>query len=122
MKLEKHDQALKDLDKAIEFNERYPQAFHKRGEVNLKLNEFDNAIRDFQSAQELDPGKFNMKEKIQETKIAAKRAKKKDYYKILGVQQSATEDEIKKSYRKLALKWHPDHAHDPKAKVSFIQI
>src|SRR6185312_5346866 len=38
----------------------------------------------------------------------------KDYYKILGVDRSATEDAIKKAFRKLALKWHPDRNPDNK--------
>jgi len=49
-------------------------------------------------------------------------ATQRDYYEILGVPRNATDEELKKAYRKLAFKYHPDHNHDDGAEGRFKEI
>ena len=49
-------------------------------------------------------------------------AEKRDYYEVLGVGKNATDDEIKKAFRKLAVKYHPDRCKDADAADKFAEI
>ena len=47
---------------------------------------------------------------------------KRDYYEVLGIDRNATEEEIRKAFRKLAFKYHPDHNHDDKSGEKFKEV
>ncbi|MEW3594439.1 DnaJ domain-containing protein, partial [Enterococcus entomosocium] len=49
-------------------------------------------------------------------------ADKRDYYEVLGLQKGASDDEIKKAYRKLSKQYHPDINKEPDAEAKFKEI
>ena len=117
--------ALKEYVKAEEEcrkhvdNQESVEGLHLLGEVQLSAEKYTDALRSYQRALEIAPDdqKQQCKRKVDEAQVALKQSKEKNYYKILSVPRTAKLKEIKKSYRELALKWHPDKNTDDKEKA-----
>merc|ERR1712038_888705 len=95
------------------------------GDAQLGGELYQEAVNTFKEAVDFEPNdkKQEAMQKLQKAEIALKQSKEKNYYKILGISRTADKKAIKKAYRDLALKWHPDKADDKeKAEKMFQDI
>lgn len=101
-------------------------ALKDRAEALLQDDQYQEAIKDFESAKEHSENDRQIKEGLERAHRLLKQSKKRDYYKILGVKRTAQKKEILKAYRKMAQQWHPDNFQDEeekkKAEKKFIDI
>jgi len=132
----KSSEAVCECNTAIEKDEGYVKAYFRRAQAYQKMGDADsvgNAIRDFNKCKELlgaAPGPSGasrsamaqnaalspenkeflkqVESALKDAQKAMKKAKFKDYYKLLEIDKNADEEDIKKAYKKAALKWHPD--------------
>jgi len=107
-KLKRLEDSIKDCSSALDLDEKYLKALLRRAKSYMELEQFEEAVRDYESAQRMDRGNQEIRQNLQQAKIRLKQSKRKDYYKILGVERGANDDEIKRAYKKRALATHPD--------------
>lgn len=107
LQLKNLKEALTLIRKATENDPQYAKAFFKRAEIEKELGDFEAAQTSYNTAKNLDPS-LNIDGKIREISDKVKKAQNKDLYAILEVDKKASADDIKKAYKKLAFKYHPD--------------
>lgn len=108
MKKSDYTSALTDINESIKLNPDYIKAYMRRGHIFTHLGQFKEAFEDYELVKQKDPHYPELDNSIRLTKLEEKKSKRKNYYKILGVEQNATSIEIKKAYKKMALQNHPD--------------
>lgn len=92
--------SVRDCTEALKINDKYTKALLKRAKCYYDLEKFDEAIKDYETSYKMDKS-MEVKNLLKDAKLQLKKSKRKDYYKILGIGKSASEDEIKKAYRSM---------------------
>ena len=113
---------MTDLNESIRLNPEYTKAYMRRGNVYTHLGRYQEAYSDYDTVKQKDPSYPELDNSIRLTKLEEKKSKRKDYYKILGLEKTATSFEIKKSYKKAALQWHPDKNSETEEKRNLAEI
>ncbi|XP_057392230.1 dnaJ homolog subfamily C member 7 isoform X2 [Balaenoptera acutorostrata] len=115
-KLRKLDDAIEDCTNAVKLDDTYIKAYLRRAQCYMDTEQYEEAVRDYEKVYQTEKTKEH-KQLLKNAQLELKKSKRKDYYKILGVDKNASEDEIKKAYRKRALMHHPDRHSGASAEV-----
>ncbi|XP_053563812.1 dnaJ homolog subfamily C member 3 [Bombina bombina] len=119
-------EAVKVCTEYLQLEPNNINALKDRAEAYILEEMYDEAIKDYETAQQHSENDKQIREGLEKAQRLLKQSQKRDYYKILGVKRNAKKQEIIKAYRKLAQQWHPDNfqveEEKKKAEKKFIDI
>ncbi|KAI5299965.1 hypothetical protein KEM55_000782 [Ascosphaera atra] len=104
----KYDEAIEDCTKALELDPTYVRAKRTRAKATGQKGDWEACVKDLKAIKEEHGAEGGLNEEIRNAEFELKKSKRKDYYKILELDKNASDHEIKKAYRKMAIKYHPD--------------
>ncbi|KAL9043807.1 MAG: hypothetical protein Q9214_003019 [Letrouitia sp. 1 TL-2023] len=100
--------ALPYCSEALKINSYSLFGLISQAQRQLEDEEFEAAVQTLDLAQEHHPSSSQIPPLLQKAQVQLKRSKTKDYYKVLGVSNDADDRAIKRAYRTLTKKYHPD--------------
>ncbi|XP_068669232.1 dnaJ protein P58IPK homolog B-like [Aristolochia californica] len=124
VKLGRGNDALNSCTEVLNIDGELVDALVQRGEAKLLTEDWEGAVEDLKQAAQKSPQDTSIRESLMKAEKALKISKRKDWYKILGISKMASNAEIKRAYKKLALQWHPDKNVDKReeAEAMFLEI
>ncbi|PVH87041.1 TPR-like protein [Cadophora sp. DSE1049] len=111
-RLKDYTGAIEDCERAIALDPSYTKAKKTKATALGQSGNWEAAVRELKELQEQDPSDSSIAKEVRNAELELKKSKRKDYYKILGVEKDADENQIKKAYRKAAIIHHPDKNRD----------
>ncbi|KAK5654130.1 hypothetical protein OQA88_7561 [Cercophora sp. LCS_1] len=122
-RVKEYEEAIADCDKAYSLDSSYLKALKTKANALGSLGKWEDSIRVWNELKEKDREDRTIDKEIRKAELELKKAQRKDYYKILGLEKSADETQVKKAYRKLAIIHHPDkNPGDENAEARFKDI
>jgi len=101
------DYRVQVCTRAVEYKNS-AEAYAERGRLYFGESKWEESVRDWGKAVQKDQQNRQYNDEMQKAQRELKKSKRKDYYKVLDTKKHATDKEIKKAFRKCAVKFHPD--------------
>ena len=113
--------ALHDINASIKLNDKYWKSFQRRANINIRLKYSEQAKDDLRKVLELDPSNREAQALLNDILREERKKGAKDLYNILGLERNCTIDEIRRGFKKLAAKWHPDKNNETEEQKIFAE-
>ncbi|TQV99441.1 DNAJ domain-containing protein [Cordyceps javanica] len=120
IRLKQYEEAIQDADRAFSLDNTYFKARKTKANALGLSGKWEDAVKELKALHQDDPEDRTLPTEIRKAELELRKSQRKDYYKIMGLEKDANADEIKKAYRKMAVKLHPDkNPGDEEAEAKF---